>query len=199
MESINSNGKIKLIKLRTRNLLKSLTTVDVHNLILYLDKVGFFVSPASTRFHGAYRGGLLVHSMGVYELFRRANEQYDLGLSADTVIICSFLHDLCKCGAYISPSSGRGYVWNKNHPSGHAKLSIARIKTLFPLTQIQEEIIHYHMGMYGAFYIGSWINEYTVSELVKVFSNNLASKIFYFCDESATLNEKLIESRGCLS
>ena len=31
------------------------------------EKTDFFTAPASTRFHGAYEGGLLEHSLNVYE------------------------------------------------------------------------------------------------------------------------------------
>ena len=32
-----------------------------------LEKTDFFTAPASTRFHGSYEGGLLEHSLNVYE------------------------------------------------------------------------------------------------------------------------------------
>mgnify|MGYP000510925829 FL=1 len=39
-------------------------------LISFLEKTDFFEAPASTRFHGNYEGGLLEHSMKVYEIFK---------------------------------------------------------------------------------------------------------------------------------
>lgn len=36
-------------------------------LLDYIEKSDFFVAPASTRFHGAYKGGLVDHSLNVYD------------------------------------------------------------------------------------------------------------------------------------
>ena len=37
-------------------------------LLEFLEKTDFYTAPASTRFHGAYEGGLLEHSLKVYEI-----------------------------------------------------------------------------------------------------------------------------------
>ena len=36
-------------------------------LLEFLERSDFFTAPASTRYHGAYEGGLLRHSLNVYE------------------------------------------------------------------------------------------------------------------------------------
>ena len=39
----------------------------IENLITYLDEQSdFFTSPASTKYHGSYEGGLVEHSLNVY-------------------------------------------------------------------------------------------------------------------------------------
>ena len=50
------------------NLLKSTNREGMDKLIEFIEKTDFFKAPASTRFHGNYEGGLLEHSMKVYEL-----------------------------------------------------------------------------------------------------------------------------------
>ena len=66
----------------------------------------FFIAPASTRFHGAYEGGLCEHSINVYECLcdylarQRVREVYGLAPSAETIAIVSLLHDLCKVNCY---------------------------------------------------------------------------------------------------
>ena len=40
-----------------------------------LEKTDFFTAPASTRFHGAYEGGLLRHSLNVYECLKAYAER----------------------------------------------------------------------------------------------------------------------------
>ena len=49
-------------------LLKSINREGMDQLIEFIEKSDFFKAPASTRYHGAYEGGLLEHSMKVYEI-----------------------------------------------------------------------------------------------------------------------------------
>ena len=62
----------------------------------------FFEAPASTRFHGAYKGGLVEHSVNVYECLeeylarKRTKELYYMDYSNETIAIVSLLHDVCK-------------------------------------------------------------------------------------------------------
>ena len=137
-------------------------------LLDYLITDGFFESPASTRFYGCYKGGLAKHSLWVYETLSIYNEQFDLGkarspgqkpltLGLDNIKIAALLHDVCKVGAYLGDE--KPYRWNKAQPKGHATLSIERIKKHIELTEIEELMIRYHMGVYGLneFYEkGSW-------------------------------------------
>lgn len=73
---------------------------DVEALIYKLESSDFFVAPCSTRFHLAVRGGLCQHSLNVYHELKRLNEIYKLGLSEETMIIISLLHDLDKMDKY---------------------------------------------------------------------------------------------------
>ena len=74
-------------------------------LLDYLEnKSDFFTAPASTRYHGAYAGGLCDHSVNVYHCLRdylsRARVQglYGLEYSEGTVALVALLHDVCKVG-----------------------------------------------------------------------------------------------------
>lgn len=75
-------------------------------LLAWLEKSDFFDAPASTRFHLAYPGGLVEHSVRVYErLLKLCQENaYTGGLedmpSDETIAICGLLHDICKVGCY---------------------------------------------------------------------------------------------------
>ena len=66
----------------------------------------FFVAPASARFHGAYEGGLLEHSLNVYDCIcdyvnrERAKNLYNMNFSEETLAIVSLLHDVCKINCY---------------------------------------------------------------------------------------------------
>ena len=53
-----------------RKLLNSINRDGMNNLINFIEKTDFYTAPASTRFHGSYDGGLLEHSMKVYEILK---------------------------------------------------------------------------------------------------------------------------------
>ena len=66
----------------------------------------FFTAPASTKFHGSYEGGLVEHSLNVYEslldyLTRdRVKIIYNLSYDDESIAIVALLHDLCKINCY---------------------------------------------------------------------------------------------------
>ena len=94
METIDKNKKKFLALLNE----VSAERKGIDNLISWLEKGDFFTAPASTRFHEAYEGGLLKHSLNVYDsfmlLFSRDNDPIT------SVILITLLHDLCKSGFY---------------------------------------------------------------------------------------------------
>lgn len=85
-------------------------------LLEWLKESDFFVAPASTKFHGAYEGGLLEHSLNVYDclLGELASMNMTEKYSKETVAIVSLLHDVCKIGLYISePKNQKTYNLDK--------------------------------------------------------------------------------------
>jgi hypothetical protein len=115
-------------------------------------------------------------------------QKFKLNIDREALILCSLLHDVCKAGAYISTPSG--YIYNSNHPKGHAKLSLERIKLHIKLTFIEQEIIKYHMGFYGLNEFSQY-GEYSLMELLATYNNSTVTKLFYFCDDmSAQFLEK---------
>ena len=51
-------------------LLRSTKREGIENLLNFLEKSDFYTAPASTRFHGNYDGGLLDHSLNVYDCLK---------------------------------------------------------------------------------------------------------------------------------
>lgn len=164
--------------------LKSIDREGMDKLIIYMEEIGFFTAPASTRFHGAYEGGLLVHCKKVYNIFNALTKKFNLKISDESKLICAFCHDLCKAGAYIK--NNFGYRWNNEHPKGHALLSLKRIKNFIQLTEEEEQIIKFHMGMYGTFEFKERSGEYSMVELVDTYNKNKLAKLFYFCDDMSS-------------
>lgn len=84
---------------------KLLTKVNrggIDKLLNFLSSHDYYTAPASTRFHGNYEGGLAEHSINVCALFIRENDMNNLGLSDETLIVSSLLHDLCKVDFYTT-------------------------------------------------------------------------------------------------
>ena len=125
----------------------------------------FFTAPASTRFHGAYEGGLCEHSINVYEALHayvsrpRFKEEYGLSYSEETIAIVSLLHDLCKVNVYKVSSRNvkKDGVWtavpyyefDDKLPYGHGEKSVYVISGFMKLTREEAFAIRYHMGFSG--------------------------------------------------
>jgi len=173
------NGKII-------ELLVSTKREGISKLLEFLDRKDFFISPASSKFHGNYPGGLADHSLNVYQKFKGYCQLFGINLSEDSIIISSLLHDLCKAKLYKNVDGKWVYnIFVGN--MGHAKFSIERIKRFIELKEIEEQIIKYHMGFYYATEITKK-GEYSLQELKKSFNNNIV-KLFYFCDDMVSMYE----------
>ena len=115
-----------------------------------LKELGFFTAPASTKYHGAYEGGLFDHSLQVAsELVNLTNK---LGLEwerPESPYIVGMYHDLCKCDNYILDFETGKYIYN---PSliipGHGEKSIIIVQKFLYLTDEEIACIRWHMGAY---------------------------------------------------
>ena len=72
----------------------------LEDLLNWLQRSDFFTAPASTRYHGAYAGGLCEHSLDVYAMAKKGIAGYELDLSEESVVISALFHDLCKVNFY---------------------------------------------------------------------------------------------------
>lgn len=146
------------IKNKIIGLLSSVERNSMTRLIKYLEDSDFFEAPASTRYHGNYKGGLAEHSLNVYEIFKKKNVEYDFGLSDDTVKITALLHDLCKANFYTVSSKnvkkdGRWikvpyYAVDDQIPFGHGEKSVILLQQFIRLSKEEILIIRWHMGGY---------------------------------------------------
>jgi len=82
-----------------------ITRPGADKLLEWLEKSDFFTAPASTRFHLNRPGGLVEHSLHVYDrLLNLVNTETAVDLqdvSMETIAICGLLHDLCKVDVYV--------------------------------------------------------------------------------------------------
>lgn len=116
----------------------------IDRVLVKLEELGFFEAPASTKFHLSCKGGLLEHSMNVYEaavMLReqaiKARPELEELLPLDSVAICTLLHDVCKTDIYkegiLSRKNNDGYWekylgyqvdYNAGLPLGHGEKSV---------------------------------------------------------------------------
>lgn len=127
-------------------------------LIHYLVDNGFFTAPASTKYHGAYPGGLYEHSRAVFfrlhELTIRNNLKWE---RPESPFIVGMFHDLCKCDQYVkvknldleAKDAFPTYEYNQHMLlQGHGAKSVMILSQFMTLTEEEMLCIRYHMGAY---------------------------------------------------
>ncbi len=131
------------------------------------NKSDFFTAPASTRYHNAFEGGLLRHSLNVYDCLcdymerPRIKEQYKLTASAETIAVVALLHDVCKVNFYrVSYRNAKNektgqwekvpyYEINDTLPYGHGEKSVYMVSGFMRLSREEAMAIRWHMGFSG--------------------------------------------------
>ena len=79
-----------------------------------LDEIGFFTAPASTKYHGAYEGGLFDHSLETAKQLVMLTDQIGLKWERpESPYIVGMFHDLCKCDNYIVDIETGKYKYNQ--------------------------------------------------------------------------------------
>jgi hypothetical protein len=130
----------------------------------WLEKSDFFEAPASTKFHGNYPGGLLEHSLNVYDCMKRVAKNYpEYPVTDESIAICALFHDVCKVNFYQKgyrnvkdDATGQWvkkeiYEINEKFPIGHGEKSCIILQWFFGRLDVAELLaIRYHMGSFDA-------------------------------------------------
>ena len=163
MRGVNMDNKERFIQLFQ----KYITRPGSDRLLDFLmNKSDFFESPASTRYHGSYPGGLLEHSLNVYDCLvdylkrDRVKELYGMNYTDETIAIVALLHDICKVNCYkqsmrnVKDENGRWtqvpyYEFEDLMPYGHGEKSVYMITGYMRLNRQEAFAIRYHMGFSG--------------------------------------------------
>lgn len=129
----------------------------------WLRNSDFYTSPASTQYHEAYEGGLLIHSCKVFNCMLelrsgKAFKTTDLYSAA----LCALTHDWCKIGTYESymknvkdEATGKwtqqkAYKKNyKNVPLGHGVTSMYLVSRIVSLKPDEACAIRWHQGRWN--------------------------------------------------
>lgn len=145
----------------------------VDRLVDFIRKSDFYTAPASTRYHNCHEGGLLEHSLNVYDCLTKKVDnptwhQYLITVDPESRKIVPLLHDLCKSYMYIteyknkkvysesgkkSDEVGRfdwvsvpGYTTDDRIPYGHGEKSVMMIEEYMKLLPVERYAIRWHMG-----------------------------------------------------
>lgn len=173
-------------------------------LLDWLLKTDFFVAPASTKFHCACEGGLVQHSVNVYQTLME--KHYEEGVdNMESCAICALLHDLCKAGFYkVSTRNVKNEEtgqWEKRpfyaiedaYPYGHGEKSVFLIERFMRLDLSEAMAIRWHMGGFddsakgGSFAISQAYDKYPLA--VKLHLSDLEATFLREHDTSA-VNKK---------
>ena len=142
-----------------KKLLQSVNREGMEILINFIEKTDFYKAPASTRYHGDYEGGLMEHSMKVYEILKEKvkHSSLEIEVSEDTLKIVALLHDICKVNFYkvdYRNAKNELGVWEKvpyytiedTIPYGHGEKSVMMLTEYIKLTSEEKYCIRWHMG-----------------------------------------------------
>ena len=147
---------------------EKITREGADKLLDFLEnKSDFFTAPASTRYHSAFEGGLLRHSLNVYKCLAdylerpRVKDVYDIHASEETIAVVALLHDICKVNTYTisyrNSKNEKTGQWEKvpfysvddRLPYGHGEKSVYMISGYMRLTREEAMAIRWHMGFSG--------------------------------------------------
>lgn len=175
---------------------KNISREGSKKFLEWLLKTDFFTAPASTKYHCACEGGLLMHSLNVFNVMmeKHYNESED---NLESFTIVSLLHDICKVHYYkVSKRNVKNeitgvweqvpfYMIDDAFPYGHGEKSVFLIERFIKLKPAEAAAIRWHMGGFdeavkgGSFAIGLAFDKFPLS--VKLHISDL---------EATYLNEK---------
>ena len=154
---------------RFEKLLRETKRENIDYVIEDLDSWGFFEAPASSQGHGAYPGGLLEHSLNVYDSAMAARKamldlrpDLESDLDPDSIAIATLLHDVCKTDFYRLVKKKRRNevgqyeefeqyeIHDENFPVGHGEKSvILLLQSGLDLKDEEIYAIRWHMGAWN--------------------------------------------------
>lgn len=140
----------------------------------YIRDSDFYKAPASTKYHNSFEGGLLEHSLNVYDCLLNKQKNDSLWrdvldeLGQEGLILAALLHDICKSNYYVVEmknkkvysengkkidSNGRfdwesvpGYTIDDKIPYGHGEKSVMMVEQFIKLKPVERYMIRWHMA-----------------------------------------------------
>ena len=172
--------------------LSNIDREGIKNLLAWLEKSDFYRAPASTKYHGSYEGGLLEHSLNVFDQALLLQNSFHIDLPLESVTIAALFHDLCKVNFYKEDTrnvkvDGKWQsvpcysIEEKFCYGGHGSKSVFLVERFMKLEPEEAIAINCHMG--------AWDGNKDVG---KAYEKSPLAFIVHAADECATF---LIVSR----
>lgn len=148
------------------NILLNTRREGIENVVSELEELGFFKAPASSKHHLAHEGGLLDHSLNVYqqakmiaEVQKKHKPEIADKVTDDSIAIAALLHDVCKSNVYKTEKRNRKNAegkWEQYDafvpkydymPLGHGEKSVIMLLQMgLKLTNDEIFAIRWHMA-----------------------------------------------------
>ena len=185
---------------------------NIEGLVNKLENSDFFTAPASSKYHGAYEGGLCEHSLNVYynllKTVQGCKKLDEVCYDEDTLKIVALLHDLSKMNRYEKACKntkvycedgnkqdelGRykwvteiGYKTKENAflYGNHEQTSEFMVRTFIPLNLDESVAILHHMG--GMAFDSAQDN------IGRIFNEYQLALVLYLSDMQATYIDERI-------
>lgn len=153
----------------------------IDDLMNWLEKSDFFTAPASRAYHGAYEGGLLHHTLNVYDQFQRLRQAYpEVKCTDETAAIVTLMHDFCKIGLYGTEKRNRkndqgkweqydAYKYDEKLKFGfHGPKSMYLVQYFIKLQPEEAAAIACHMGAFENEHVGDAYTQHPIAFLLHV-------------------------------
>ena len=133
----------------------------IKEVMAFLDMSDFYTAPASTKYHDAHEGGLVKHTLAVFDMLTEElgfNGGYPEPAELESCAIVALFHDLCKVNFYtVSERNVKidnkwekvpYYTVDDKLPFGHGEKSVFMLMSLGLMPTIEEAMaIRWHMGL----------------------------------------------------
>lgn len=151
------------MKTRYREIWQSVDRPGVAPFLDWLETTDFYAAPCSTKYHLSREGGLVEHSLNVYDyLCLKVDPD-------DTAKIVALGHDICKADFYGQEMRNvkENGVWVQKPfymvkdklPYGHGEKSVLLLQRFIDLTTEEVMAVRWHMGGYTP-----GITDYSISQ-----------------------------------
>lgn len=158
----------------------------VQDLLNWLETTDFYTAPCSTKHHLSLEGGLLEHSLNVFDCLSKRD------LDLESTIITALGHDFCKIDFYTQEMRNvkENGVWvqkpcytiKDQFPYGHGEKSALMVNRFIKLKPSEFMAIRWHMGGFTP-----GIQDYNLSQAMnKAFNTYPLAFYLHMADMEAT-------------